>query len=63
MIIVLKKEATQEQKERILQKAKELNLNTNVSEGVERTIIGFIGDEDALRAIPLEAFPAFCLSS
>ncbi len=57
MIIVLKQEATKHEKDHILQKMTELGLRTMVSEGVERTIIGLIGDEDLLRSLPLEAFP------
>ncbi|MDP2980449.1 MAG: 3-deoxy-7-phosphoheptulonate synthase, partial [Candidatus Omnitrophota bacterium] len=36
---------------------KKLGLKPMVSKGVERTIIGVIGEEDVLRAQPLEAFP------
>ncbi len=57
MIIVLKPEATKHQKDHILEKMTELGLRTMVSEGIERTIIGLIGDEDLLCSLPLEAFP------
>lgn len=57
MIIVLRKDATEEQIKHVLNKAESLGLNTNVSKGVERTVIGLIGDEDVLRVIPLEVFP------
>ncbi len=57
MIIVLKPEATKHEKEHILLKMRELGLRTMVSEGVERTIIGLIGEERILQSIPLEAFP------
>lgn len=57
MIIVLKPEATEEQIEHIKEKLKSLGLTPHLSKGVERTIIGAIGDETVLRSIPLEAFP------
>ncbi len=57
MIIVLKPDATKHERDHILQKMSELGLKTMVSEGVERTIIGLIGEEDYLRSLPLEAFP------
>lgn len=57
MIIVLKTNATPEQVNHICEKVKELGLTPQVSRGVERTIIGVIGEEDTLRVKPLEAFP------
>ncbi|MCA9404059.1 MAG: 3-deoxy-7-phosphoheptulonate synthase [Candidatus Omnitrophica bacterium] len=56
MIVVFKPDATPEQVEQILAKAAELGLKTNVSEGVERTIVGLIGPEDVLQVTPLAAF-------
>ncbi len=57
MIIVLKKEATEEQIQHILEKTTKLGLKPNISRGVERTVIGLIGPEDVLRVTPLEVFP------
>ncbi len=57
MIIVLKANTTQEEKKRIIDKVHSLGLKTMVSEGVERSIIGVIGEEDKIRMQPLEAFP------
>ncbi len=57
MIIVLKKNATQEQKEQVIQKVEKLGLQVHISEGVERTIIGAIGEEEILRNLPLDAMP------
>ena len=57
MIIVLKPRATKKQLEHVLRKIKALGLKTIVSRGTERTIVGVIGAEDALRAQPLEVFP------
>ncbi len=57
MIIVLKAHTTKEEKQRIIDKVHSLGLKTMVSEGVERSIIGVIGEEDKIRVQPLEAFP------
>jgi 3-deoxy-7-phosphoheptulonate synthase len=57
MIIVLKPDATESQIKHIVTKVKELGLKPMLSKGVERTIIGVIGEEDVLRMKPLEAFP------
>ena len=57
MIIVLYRDATQEQMDHIIERVKKLGLTPHISKGVERTIIGVIGPEDVLRVTPLEAFP------
>lgn len=57
MIIVLRKDATEEQINHIIEKSKKFGLKANVSRGIERTVIGLIGPEDKLRAVPLEVFP------
>ena len=57
MIIVLRPDATKRQADHIVEKVKKLGLKPWVSRGVERTIIGVIGEEDILRAKPLEVFP------
>ncbi len=56
MIIVLRPDATKQQIEHIVEKVKKLGLKPWVSKGVERTIIGVIGEEDVLRIQPLEVF-------
>jgi 3-deoxy-7-phosphoheptulonate synthase len=57
MIIVLKKEATEEQINHIVEKVQKLGLTPHLSKGTERTIIGVIGPEDVLQVTPLEVFP------
>jgi 3-deoxy-7-phosphoheptulonate synthase len=57
MIIVLKPTATKEQVEHIMEKVEKLGLKPWLSEGVERSIIGVIGEEDILRVLPLEGMP------
>ncbi|HOG23286.1 MAG TPA: 3-deoxy-7-phosphoheptulonate synthase [Candidatus Omnitrophota bacterium] len=57
MIIVLKKNATPQEIDHICTKVRELGLTPNVSRGVERVVIGVIGDEEKLQVQPLEVFP------
>ena len=57
MIIVLKKNATEKQIKHVVERLKELGLKSMISRGIERTIIGAIGNEDILRSQPLGAFP------
>lgn len=57
MIIVLRPDATEKQIKHVVEKVKRLGLKPMISRGIERTIIGAIGEEDILRAQPLEIFP------
>jgi 3-deoxy-7-phosphoheptulonate synthase len=57
MIIVLRRDATDQQIDHIVEKVKKLGLTPHLSKGTERTIIGVIGPEDILAVTPLEVFP------
>jgi 3-deoxy-7-phosphoheptulonate synthase len=57
MIIVLKPEVTDSQLKHLVSKIKSLGLKPMISKGIERTIIGVIGEEDVLRSTPLDVFP------
>jgi len=57
MIIVLKPNATEQQISHLVKRVKALGLKPMISKGVERTIVGVIGEEDILRIQPLEVFP------
>jgi 3-deoxy-7-phosphoheptulonate synthase len=57
MIIVLKPGTTDKQIKHIIDRVKKLGLKPMISKGIERTIIGVIGEEDILRVQPLEVFP------
>lgn len=57
MIIVLKPDVSKKQFDHLIERIKELGLKPMVSKGTERTIIGVIGPEDALRTQPLEVIP------
>ncbi|MDP2913128.1 MAG: 3-deoxy-7-phosphoheptulonate synthase [Candidatus Omnitrophota bacterium] len=57
MIIVLRPDATKKQLDHLIAKVKKLGLKPWVSKGIERTIVGVIGEEDIIRVQPLEVFP------
>lgn len=57
MIVIMKHNATPNQIEHVCTKIKELGLIPNVSKGVERTVIGVIGEEEVIRLQPIEIFP------
>ena len=57
MIIIMKQNATDEQVNHLVDTVKEMGLTPQVSKGIEKTVIGVIGQEDAIRVKPLEAFP------
>ncbi|MDP8298294.1 MAG: 3-deoxy-7-phosphoheptulonate synthase, partial [Candidatus Tantalella remota] len=57
MILVLKPNATQKEVEHIMDKIEKMGLKPWLSEGVERSIIGVIGEEDVIRVMPLEGIP------
>lgn len=57
MIIVMQPGAAKRDVKHLVDKIKKLGLKPWVSTGVERTIVGVIGEEDIIRIQPLEAFP------
>ncbi|GAB4265537.1 3-deoxy-7-phosphoheptulonate synthase [Thermincola ferriacetica] len=57
MIVVMKHDATQSQIENVKNRLAGLGFKIHLSEGVERTIIGAIGDKSLLSEIALEAMP------
>jgi 3-deoxy-7-phosphoheptulonate synthase len=57
MIIVIKPKASQKQIDHVLERIEEMGLTPHLSRGVQRTIIGVIGEEDKLRVAPLTAIP------
>lgn len=58
MIIVLKPQATQEDAQEILAKIESLNLKPLYMPGIERTVLGALGDERVLAQLHLENYPA-----
>jgi 3-deoxy-7-phosphoheptulonate synthase len=57
MIIVLKPDAEQKEIDHLMSKIEGLGLKPWLSRGVERSIIGVIGEEDVVRSIPFEGIP------
>ena len=57
MILVLKKSATEKEAQHIVHMAQIWGFKVNLSRGVERTVIGLIGDERELRDKPLDMLP------
>ncbi|MFO0888367.1 MAG: 3-deoxy-7-phosphoheptulonate synthase [Isosphaeraceae bacterium] len=57
MIIVLKPHPTPDVVQHVLERIEALGLTPHLSQGVSRTIIGLIGDEEKLRVEPLQAIP------
>jgi 3-deoxy-7-phosphoheptulonate synthase len=55
MIIVLKPHPTPEQIRHVVERIEELGFVPHLSQGVSRTIIGVIGDEEKLQVEPLQA--------
>ncbi len=54
MIVVMQREATEEQVKDVVARVEELGFRAHLSRGEERTIIGIIGDERPLGIEPLE---------
>jgi len=57
MIIVLKASATEADLESLLARIERVGLRAHISRGVQRTIVGVIGDEDVIRSEPLDRLP------
>ena len=57
MIIVMRPDATKKQLDHLVKKVTGLGLKPWISKGIERTIVGVIGEEDIIRVQPLEVFP------
>lgn len=57
MIIVMRSTATQADIDQVVERIHQHGLKPHISKGVERTIIGAIGDERILRNVPFEALP------
>jgi 3-deoxy-7-phosphoheptulonate synthase len=57
MIIVTRKGVTSKELDHIRERIEGLGLRTHLSRGESRTIIGCIGDEEALQGIPLLSIP------
>lgn len=57
MIVVMQSGAKEQEINAVLERLKKLGFQIHLSEGVERTIIGAIGDKKILNEVALEAMP------
>ncbi|MBI1806454.1 MAG: 3-deoxy-7-phosphoheptulonate synthase, partial [Ignavibacteria bacterium] len=57
MIIVMESKASEADVQHIVQRIEELGLKAHLSKGVERTIIGVIGDERLIKKEQLSLLP------
>jgi len=57
VIIVLRPGTTDAELDHLVSRIRDLGLDVNVSRGLQRTVIGVIGEEEKIRAQPLEAIP------
>lgn len=57
MIIVTRKGVTDAEIDHIRERVEGLGLRTHLSRGVERTVIGCVGDESLLQGVPLLSIP------
>ena len=57
MIIITRSGITDSELDHIRERVEQLGMRTHVSRGVERTIIGCIGDESLLADVPLRSLP------
>lgn len=57
MIIILNESVTEEQIKHVAEKVEQFGLQTSISRGTYRTVIGVIGDEAKLQVAPLAAIP------
>ena len=58
MIIVMKKNATEKDIQHVAKRVTEMGLKPHLSKGVERTVIGAIGDERLLKEDQIKAIAA-----
>lgn len=56
MMIVLRAGATQADIDHIVEKLRTVGAEAHISQGEIKTVIGVIGDKEAIRTLPLEAF-------
>ncbi|MEA2037880.1 MAG: 3-deoxy-7-phosphoheptulonate synthase [Nanoarchaeota archaeon] len=57
MIIVLKSKASESQIDHVVEKIKKMGLKAHISKGIEKTIIGAIGDESLVKEDQIKAIP------
>src|SRR3989338_887562 len=58
MIVVMKQGASEKEIQHVIKKIEEMGLKAHPSKGVERTVIGAIGDEHLIKEDQLKAIPS-----
>ncbi|MBE0446598.1 MAG: 3-deoxy-7-phosphoheptulonate synthase [Actinobacteria bacterium] len=56
MMIVMRESATEQEIEHVVQRIKDAGAEVHLSKGQFRTVIGVIGDREAIAALPIEGF-------
>ncbi len=57
LIIVMTKDSSSEDVAHVIERLESIGAEAHVSEGKHRTVIGAVGDRDAIQQLPWEAFP------
>jgi len=57
MMVVMKEEATEDQINHVIERLEKAGLRAHISRGEFKTIIGVIGDREAIQNMPMEAIP------
>ena len=57
MMVVLEREAREEDIQHIVKTVESYGLKTHLSRGVDKTLIGIIGDKQKISELPLESYP------
>src|SRR5690606_33384694 len=57
MIIVVEKNASRQQVDHIVRSLEEKGVRVHYSEGVDKTILGLIGDKPKISELPVERYP------
>lgn len=57
MIIIMKPDATEEHLQTLIERLEGLGIKVHISKGIDRTVVGAIGDTTILREEPIEVYP------
>ncbi|MCJ7724795.1 MAG: hypothetical protein MUP76_00175, partial [Acidimicrobiia bacterium] len=57
LLIVLRPDATDQDREHVIERLREIGAAAHVSRGTTRTIVGAVGDRIRIQQLPWEAFP------
>ncbi len=57
MMIIMRGDADQQQVDHVLERLREKGVETHISKGAFKTVIGIVGDKEKLTSVPIEAMP------